>query len=151
MSYSLLTSGIKSVFVSCFRVKASVPVTVMLQLSPVIAEKIVSAGCAKIHEVPWLASPVYNYISFHTVAFLHKAKLIFKNKTVYWKNRVQTLSIPELNTTECFPISLHIPVFLNHSWYQSSFFSVFQQNYCIRILFHGIQVVQLQAFYCIGL
>lgn len=41
----------------------------MLQLSPVIAGGIVSAGSAEIPEIPRLANPMYDHISFHTVTF----------------------------------------------------------------------------------
>lgn len=41
----------------------------VLQLSPVIAGGIVSAGSAEIPEIPRLANPIYDHISFHTVTF----------------------------------------------------------------------------------
>lgn len=44
-------------------------VTLMVQLSPVIAEKIASAGSAEIHEIPRLANPIYDHVSFQTAAF----------------------------------------------------------------------------------
>lgn len=54
------------------------------------------------------------------------------------------------HNSEYFLIPLYV-YFFNLPWYQSSSSPVFQQNGSIGILFPGIQIVQLQAFHCIGL